>query len=70
MARKPEADALYGTALQREMEVRGIAQLLIVGCKSEVCVDATCRRATNLGYHVTLVSDAYSTTDNAVLTAP
>jgi len=35
-----------------------------------VCVDATCRRAINLGYNVTLVSDAHSTTDNAVLTAP
>jgi nicotinamidase-related amidase len=52
------------------MEARGIAQLIVVGCKSEVCVDATCRRATSLGYHVTLVSDAHSTTDNAVLTAP
>lgn len=70
VVRKPEADAFYGTALQREMEARGIAQLIIVGCKSEVCIDATCRRATNLGYNVTLVSDAHSTTDNAVLTAP
>ena len=67
--RKPEADAFYGTMLQQEMEARGIAQLIVVGCKSEVCVDTTCRRASNLGYHVTLVSDAHSTTDNAVLTA-
>jgi nicotinamidase-related amidase len=67
--RKPEADAFYGTALQQEMKARGIRHLIVVGCKSEVCVDATCRRATNLGYNVTLVSDAHSTTDNAVLTA-
>jgi nicotinamidase-related amidase len=67
--RKPEADAFYGTTLQQEIEARGIRHLIVVGCKSEVCVDATCRRATNLGYNVTLVSDAHSTTDNAVLTA-
>ena len=67
--RKPEADAFYGTALQQEMEARGIRHLIVVGCKSEVCVDATCRKATNLGYNVTLVSDAHSTTDNSVLTA-
>ena len=67
--RKPETDAFYGTTLQQEMETRGIAQLIVVGCKSEVCIDATCRKATNLGYNVTLVSDAHSTTDNAVLTA-
>jgi nicotinamidase-related amidase len=67
--RKPETDAFYGTTLQQEMEERGISHLIVVGCKSEVCVDATCRRATNLGYNVTLVSDAHSTTDNVVLTA-
>ena len=67
--RKPETEAFYGTTLQQELETRGIGHLIVVGCKSEVCVDATCRRATNLGYQVTLVSDAHSTTDNAVLTA-
>ena len=67
--RKPETDAFYGTTLQQELETRGIERLIIVGCKSEVCIDATCRKATNLGYNVTLVSDAHSTTDNAVLTA-
>ncbi len=67
--RKPEADAFYGTTLRQELEKRGIRHLIVVGCKSEVCIDATCRRATNLGYNVTLVSDAHSTTDNDVLTA-
>ncbi len=68
--RKPEADAFYGTTLQQELEIRDVSHLIIVGCKSEVCVDATCRKAIDLGYQVTLVSDAHSTTDNAVLTAP
>ena len=34
--RKPETDAFYGTTLQQEMETRGIAHLIVVGCKSEV----------------------------------
>src|SRR5215469_5342788 len=67
--RKPEADAFYGTTLQQEMEARSITHLIVVGCKSEVCVDTTSRRAVNLGYNVTLVSDGHSTTDNPVLTA-
>jgi nicotinamidase-related amidase len=68
--RKPETDAFYGTTLQQELVARGLSHLIIVGCKSEVCVDATCRKAIALGYQVTLVSDAHSTTDNAVLAAP
>jgi nicotinamidase-related amidase len=67
--RKPEADAFYGTTLQKEMEQRGIDHLVVVGCKSEVCIDATCRGATHRGYNTTLASDAHSTTDNEVLTA-
>jgi nicotinamidase-related amidase len=68
--RKPEADAFYGTALHQELEARSIEHLIIAGCKSEICIDATCRRAVQLGYQVTLVSDAHSTTDNPVLRAP
>jgi nicotinamidase-related amidase len=68
--RKPETDAFYGTTLQQEMEAHGITHLIIVVCKSEVGVDATCRSSVTLGYDVTLVSDAHSTTNNAVLTAP
>ncbi len=68
--RKPETDAFYGTTLQHELKERGLAHLIITGCKSEVCIDATCRKAIDLGYHVTLVGDAHSTTDNPVLTAP
>jgi nicotinamidase-related amidase len=68
--RKPETDAFYSTTLHQELQERGIAHLIVAGCKSEVCVDATCRKATSLGYNTTLVSDAHSTTDNPVLTAP
>jgi len=36
---------------------------------TEYCVDTTSRRATSLGYDVTLASDAHLTRDNQVLTA-
>lgn len=67
--RKPESDAFYSTSLQQELQSRNINHLVITGCKTEFCVDATCRRATTLGYNVTLVHDAHSTTDNEVLSA-
>jgi nicotinamidase-related amidase len=67
--RKPEADAFYATTLHQELAERSIRHLIIVGCKSEICIDATCRKATTLGYQVTLVGDAHSTTANAVLSA-
>lgn len=43
--------------------------LVIVGMKTEYCVDTTCRAAADLGFEVVLVSDAHSTTDSAVLNA-
>lgn len=66
---KRAADAFYETPLQRELVSRGIRHLVITGCKTEYCVDTTCRLATNLGYDVTLARDAHATTDNGVLTA-
>ena len=67
--RKREADSFFGTTLQQELEKRGIARLIVAGAMTEYCVDTTCRRATSLGYDVTLACDAHLTRDNEVLTA-
>jgi nicotinamidase-related amidase len=67
--RKRESDSFFETTLQEELERRGITRLLIAGGMTEYCVDSTCRRATSLGYDVTLASDAHLTGDNAVLSA-
>jgi nicotinamidase-related amidase len=67
--RKRESDSFFETTLQQELETRGIAHLIVVGAMTEYCVDTTCRRATSLGYDVTLASDAHLTRDNGVLTA-
>jgi len=67
--KKRESDSFFGTTLQQELEKRGITHLIIAGAMTEYCVDTTCRRATSLGYDVTLAGDAHLTRDNEVLTA-
>lgn len=67
---KAYGDSFYHTALQAELAARSTQRLIVVGCKTDACVDATCRRAISLGYDVTLVADGHSTSDNQFLTAP
>lgn len=66
---KHTPDSFYETNLQSELETRHIHALIIAGMQTEMCIDATCRRAHELGYDVTLVKDAHSTFDDAGLTA-
>jgi nicotinamidase-related amidase len=67
--RKRESDSFFGTTLQQEIEKGGITHLVVAGGMTEYCVDTTCRRATSLGYDVTLAKDGHLTRDNDVLTA-
>lgn len=69
VVRKAWSDSFRETDLGDELRARGITQLVIVGMKTDFCVDMTSRRAVALGYDVTLVADAHTTTDNRVLTA-
>lgn len=66
---KLACDAFYETTLKSDLEAAGIKHLVIVGCKTQNCIDTTCRSATAAGYDVTLVSDAHTTTDNGTLSA-
>jgi len=66
---KRTPDSFHGTTLSSELAAIGAKRLIVAGAQSEVCVDTTCRRAFSLGFDVTLVSDAHSTWDNAILTA-
>lgn len=66
---KRESDSFFETTLQQELGKRAITHLIVSGGMTEYCVDTTCRRATSLGYDVTLASDAHLTRDNGVLTA-
>jgi nicotinamidase-related amidase len=66
---KKATDAFHQTTLHEYMNTLAIDHLVVIGCKTEFCVDTTCRRATTLGYDVTLIADGHSTTDNKVLKA-
>jgi nicotinamidase-related amidase len=60
---KTASDSFHKTTLQQELARQGIKRLVVVGGQTEYCVDTTCRRATTLGYNVTLVGDAHTTDD-------
>lgn len=69
IVKKHHPDSFQDTTLEQELEARGITELVIAGMQTEMCVDTTCRSAYARGYTVTLMSDAHSTFDNAVLKA-
>jgi nicotinamidase-related amidase len=62
-------DAFKQTELRRELESCRIRKLIVTGLQTEMCVDATCRRAAQMDYEVTLVMDGHSTFDNRYFTA-
>ena len=66
---KETPDSFLRTTLGDELESRGIGHLVLAGMQTEYCVDTTCRRASGLGYDVTLAADAHGTWDDANLTA-
>lgn len=66
---KRASDSFYDTSLEQELRARNIQHLVVVGGQTEYCVDTSVRRATTMGYNVTLVSDGHTTFDNPVLSA-
>jgi nicotinamidase-related amidase len=66
---KRAADAFHETGLREVLDGLGVRRLVVAGCRTDYCIDTTCRRATTLGYDVTLAADAHTTTDNDVLRA-
>ncbi|ORM65475.1 cysteine hydrolase [Pantoea rodasii] len=78
MAINAERDAMFvkrypncfrDTTLLASLQQAGIEELVIVGMKTEFCVDTTCRAAADLGFRVTLISDAHTTVDNGQISA-
>ena len=60
---KRASDAFYQTELEQELSKKKIKHLIVAGGQTEYCVDTTVRRATTLGYDITLAGDAHITFD-------
>jgi nicotinamidase-related amidase len=56
-------NAFRETGLQALLDEQGIAEVVMVGAMSHMCIDATARAAADLGYAVTVVADACATRD-------
>jgi nicotinamidase-related amidase len=50
--------AFIGTGLEKYLQAHDISSLVIVGLTTDHCVSASTRVASDLGFHVTLISDA------------
>jgi nicotinamidase-related amidase len=58
--------AFEQTALEDELEQRGISHLVLAGAATNWCIRATAYAALERGYDLTLVKDAHSTGDIAL----
>jgi len=61
--------AFQETELAALLAARGITRVAVCGMQTEYCIDTTCRAAFERGFLVTLVGDAHTTFDNAVMPA-
>jgi nicotinamidase-related amidase len=67
--RKTTPDSFYQTDLGKLLASEDFERLIICGLQTDYCVNATVRRAHELGYDVVLVADAHSTLDNGTMSA-
>ncbi|NBD27785.1 cysteine hydrolase family protein [Paenibacillus glycinis] len=54
-------DAFRETNLQAELDKLGIANVVVAGLQTDMCIEATSRRASELGYRTTVAGDCHST---------
>jgi nicotinamidase-related amidase len=58
---KSASNAFVGTSLEDDLRARGIERLVVAGLVTDHCVSSTARMASDLGFAVTVVSDACAT---------
>lgn len=66
---KSATNSFHGTGLLDHLKEQQIGHVVIMGCKTQHCIDSAVRTATICGLDVTLVGDGHSTADNEVLSA-
>ncbi|QYR23588.1 cysteine hydrolase [Paenibacillus sp. sptzw28] len=67
---KHTPDSFHETNLQHELTRLGIKKVVLTGIQTDLCVDATCRQASKLGYEVIVAGDAHSTWGQGNQSAP
>lgn len=65
---KAATNAFHGTPLLDYLRQASIEHLIVLGCKTEHCIDTAVRSATVHGFDVTLVADGHTTNGSDVLT--
>ena len=66
---KQANDAFYQTQLHQFLQMNNITELVITGCATDYCVDATVKSALVHDYSLTIISDAHTTADRPILKA-
>lgn len=66
---KTRPSAFFATALAEQLHAAGVERLVIVGMKTQYCVDSNCRIARELGFEPVLVSDGHTCMDTPLLLA-
>jgi len=66
---KTKFSCFLGTGLAERLVEAGINELVIVGMKTQYCIDTTCRVASELGFEPVLVADGHTCMDTPALTA-
>jgi nicotinamidase-related amidase len=61
---KTHSSSFVETDLQAQLDSLGTKTLIITGAQTNYCVNATTNAGVELGYQVTLVSDAHTTEDS------
>ncbi|QPQ35471.1 cysteine hydrolase family protein [Lysinibacillus sp. JNUCC-52] len=66
---KLATNAFYQTDLLQYFKEQNVHHIVIMGCKTEHCIDTAVRSATVQSFDVTLIADGHSTTDSKALSA-
>ncbi|MBF6031187.1 cysteine hydrolase [Pseudomonas sp. P115] len=66
---KSRPSCFLGTDLEQQLNAAQVNEMVIVGMKTQFCIDTTCRVAVELGFSVVLPEDGHSCMDTPALKA-
>lgn len=62
-------DGFYQTQLHHYLQMNNINELVVTGCATDFCVDATVKSALTHDYNLTIIADAHTTADRPHVSA-